>query len=90
VARAAGPVKELPSPKIPGHSPPFTPRAMQILERAPLEATSLGSDRVASEHVLLALVDDHEGIAARILREYGVDTERVREEVIRRLSDSGR
>lgn len=62
---------------------------MQILQRAPLEATSLGSEQVASEHVLLALMREHEGVAARILREYGADSERVREEVIR-LSDSGR
>ena len=76
-----GPAKPFPTP--PGASAPFTPRALQILQRAPLEATSLGSDRVACEHILLALVGEPDGTAARILREHGADPETVRSEVIR-------
>ncbi len=67
----------------PGASAPFTPCAMQIPDRAPVEATSLGSDQVASEHILLALVGEPDGTAARILREHGADPGTVRYEVIR-------
>ena len=79
--QARGPPKGFPTP--PGLSAPFTPRAMQILQRAPDEATSLGSDQVASEHILLALVGEPDGTAAGILQEHGVDPETVRYEVIR-------
>ena len=79
--QARGPAKDFPTP--PGLSAPFTPRAMLILQRAPVEATSLGSDQVASEHILLALVGEPDGTAARILREQGADSETVRDEVIR-------
>ena len=79
--QARGPAKRFPMP--PGASAPFTPRAMQILQRAPVEATSLGSDRVAPEHILLALVGAPDGIAARILREHSADPETVRYQVIR-------
>ena len=56
---------------------------MQILQRAPVEATSLGTDQVAPEHILLALVGEPDGTAARILGEHGADPETVRYEVIR-------
>jgi Clp amino terminal domain, pathogenicity island component len=79
--QACGSTKGLPTP--PGLSAPFTPRAMQILQRAPDEATSLGSDQVASEHILLALVREPDGTAARILQEHGADPQTVRYEVIR-------
>lgn len=79
--QARGPTKGFPT--APGLSAPFTPRAMQILQRAPDEATSLGSDQVASEHILLALVGEPDGTAARILREHGADPEGIRHEVIR-------
>ena len=79
--QARGPAKGFPTP--PGLSAPFTPRAMQILQRAPVEATSLGSDQVASEHILLALVDEPDGTTTHILREHGADPHTVRYEVIR-------
>jgi ATP-dependent Clp protease ATP-binding subunit ClpC len=79
--QARGPAKGFPTP--PGASVPFTPRAMRILQRAPVEATSLGSDQVASEHILLAVVGELDGTAALIVREHGVAPERVRYEVIR-------
>ena len=79
--QARRPAKTLPMP--PGASAPFTPHAMQILQRAPVEATSLGSDQVAPEHILLALVGEPHGTAACILREHGADLETVRHEVIR-------
>jgi ATP-dependent Clp protease ATP-binding subunit ClpC len=67
----------------PGASAPFTPHALQILRRAPVEATGLGRDQVAPEHILLALVSEPHGTAARILREHGADLETVRHEVVR-------
>lgn len=82
--QALGPAQRFPTS--PGLSAPFTPPAMQILQRAPLQATSLGSDHVASEHILLALIDESDGAPARVLRELGADLERIRYEVIR-LSD---
>jgi ClpA/ClpB-like protein len=80
-ARAHRPAKAFPMP--PGASAPFTPHAMQILQRAPVEATSLVSDQVAPEHILLALVSEPHGTAAHILREHGADPETVRHEVVR-------
>jgi len=79
--QARGHAKGFPMP--PGLSAPFTPRAMQILQRAPLEATSLASEQVAAEHILLAPVGEPDGTAVRILREHSADPERVRYEVIR-------
>ena len=79
--QARPPAKTLPMP--PGASAPFTPHALQILQRAPVEAAGLGSDQVAPEHILLALVSEPHSTAARILREHGADPETVRHEVIR-------
>jgi hypothetical protein len=79
--QARGPAKAFPMPA--GASAPFTPRAMQILQRAPVEATGLGSDQVAPEHILLALAGEPDGTATRILREHSADPETVRHEVIR-------
>ncbi len=65
---------------------PFTPRAKKVLELALREALSLGHNYIGTEHVLLGLVRESEGVAARILGDLDVDTERVRGEVMRMLS----
>jgi hypothetical protein len=61
---------------------PFTPQAKQVLETAPGEALSLGHDYIATEHVLLALLRDDEGVAVRILSDCDVDLLDLRDEVI--------
>ena len=61
---------------------PFTPRAKKVLELALREALSLGHNYIGTEHILLGLVRESEGIAARILTEREVDADRVRQEVM--------
>jgi hypothetical protein len=61
---------------------PFTPRAKKVLELSLREAMSLGHTLIGTEHVLLGLARENEGIAARILLAFGVDAERLRNEVI--------
>ena len=64
---------------------PFTPRAKKILELALREALSLGSNYIGTEHLLLGLVHEGEGVAVRILEDFGVDGSAVRDEVIRQI-----
>ncbi len=68
---------------------PFTPRAKKVLELALREALSLGHDWIGTEHILLGLVRENEGVAARILSDFDVDGEKIRNEVIRMLSGPG-
>jgi hypothetical protein len=65
---------------------PFTPRAKKVLELALREGLSLGHNYIGTEHVLLGIARANEGVAARILLDFGVDAERIRNEVIRLLS----
>ena len=65
---------------------PFTPRAKKVLELALREALSLGHNYIGTEHILLGLVRESEGVAARILSDLEVDADRVRQEVMRVLS----
>jgi ATP-dependent Clp protease ATP-binding subunit ClpA len=67
---------------------PFTPRAKKVLELALREALSLGHNEIATEHILLGLVRENEGVAMRILLDFDADAETVRNEVIRMLHDS--
>jgi hypothetical protein len=67
---------------------PFTPQAKQVLQTAPGEALSLGHDDIATEHVLLALLRDDEGVALRILLDCDVDLLHLRDEVIVRTGAS--
>ena len=62
---------------------PLTPRATRVLELALREALSLGHNFVGTEHVLLGLVCENEGVGARILLDFDVDAEKIRREVIR-------
>ncbi len=65
---------------------PFTPRAKKVLEWALREALSLGHNYIGTEHILLGLVRESEGVAARILNDLEVDADRVRQEVMRVLA----
>jgi ATP-dependent Clp protease ATP-binding subunit ClpA len=66
---------------------PFTPRAKKVLELALREALSLGHNYISTEHILLGLGREDDGVAVRILRDFGADAETIRNEVIRMLSD---
>jgi len=65
---------------------PFTPRAKRVLQLAQREALSLGHRYVGPEHILLGIVRENEGAAARILLDFDVDDDKIRNEVIRMLS----
>jgi ATP-dependent Clp protease ATP-binding subunit ClpC len=64
---------------------PFTPRAKKVLELALREALMLGHNHLGTEHILLGIVRENEGVAARILLDFGADAEAVRNEVVRTL-----
>jgi ATP-dependent Clp protease ATP-binding subunit ClpC len=64
---------------------PFTPRAKRVLELAVEEARTLGHNYVGTEHLLLGLIREGEGVAAKVLLELGVDRKRVREETLKLL-----
>jgi len=69
---------------------PFTPRAKKVLELALREALSLCHNYIGTEHILLGLVRENEGVAARILLDFDADAEKIRNEIIRMLSGPGR
>src|ERR1700720_1046988 len=69
---------------------PFPPRAQKPLERALREARSLAHNYIGTEHILLGLVRENEGVAARILLDFDADAEKIRNEIIRMLSGPGR
>ena len=62
----------------PGGHIPFTPRAKKVLELSLREALQLGHNYIGTEHILLGLMREGEGVAARILADMGADAERVR------------
>jgi ribosomal protein S18 acetylase RimI-like enzyme len=65
---------------------PFTPRAKKVLELSLLEARELGNQHIGTEHLLLGLVREGEGVALQVLRTLGVDADDVRRTVITILS----
>jgi ATP-dependent Clp protease ATP-binding subunit ClpC len=67
-------------------SPPFTPRAKKVLELSLREALQLGHNYIGTEHMLLGLVREGEGVAAQVLVQLGADLSRVRQQVIQLLS----
>jgi ATP-dependent Clp protease ATP-binding subunit ClpA len=69
----------------PGHIP-FTPRAKKVLELSLREALQLGHNYIGTEHILLGLIREGEGVAAQVLVKLGADLSRVRQQVIQRLS----
>src|SRR6058998_3934005 len=84
VVRIVGSGEEVTSGQI-----PFTPRAKKVLELALREALSLGHNYIGTEQILLGLVRENEGVAARILLDFDADSEKIRNEVIRMLSGPG-
>ncbi len=68
---------------------PFTPRAKRVLELSWDEARQLGHNYIGTEHLLLGLIREGEGVAARVLENLGVDLTKVRSHVIRLLGESG-
>jgi ATP-dependent Clp protease ATP-binding subunit ClpC len=70
----------------PAGSPPFTPRAKKVLELSLREALQLGHNYIGTEHMLLGLVREGEGVAAQVLVSLGADLSRVRQQVIQLLS----
>jgi ATP-dependent Clp protease ATP-binding subunit ClpC len=77
VARIVGQGDEMVTGQI-----PFTPRAKKVLELSLREALSLGHDYIGTEHILLGLVRENEGVAARILLDFDADAEKIRNEII--------
>ena len=80
VARIVGQGDEVTTGQI-----PFTPRAKKVLELALREALSLGHNYIGTEHILLGLVQEGQGVAARIMLDFGADADRVRAEITRLL-----
>jgi len=71
-----------------GHIP-FTPRAKKVLELSLREALQLGHNYIGTEHILLGLIREGEGVAAQVLQKLGADLGRVRQQVIQLLSGFG-
>jgi ATP-dependent Clp protease ATP-binding subunit ClpC len=65
---------------------PFTAHAKRVLELALREALSLGHNSIGTEHVLLGIVRGSEGVATQLLHGFGLDADRIRNEVIRMLA----
>ena len=84
VARIVGQGDEVTSGQI-----PFTPRAKKILELSLREAQSLGHNYIGTEHILLGLVRENQGVATRILLDFDADAEKIRNEIVRMLSGAG-
>ena len=70
----------------PGGSPPFTPRAKKVLELSLREALQMNHSYIGTEHILLGLVREGEGVAATVLVSLGAELGRVRQEVLKLMS----
>jgi ATP-dependent Clp protease ATP-binding subunit ClpC len=68
---------------------PFTPRAKKVLEMALREALSIGHNYIGTEHILLGLVRENEGVAARILLDFDANSEKIRNRVLHMLGEPG-
>ncbi len=71
-----------------GHIP-FTPRAKKVLELSLRESQQLGHDYIGTEHILLGLIREGEGVAAQVLVKLGADLNRVRQQVLQLLGGAG-
>ena len=71
----------------PSGSIPFTPRAKKVLELSLREALQLGRDYVSTEHILLDLIREGDGVAAQVLVKLGADMNRTRQQVIQLLHE---
>jgi ATP-dependent Clp protease ATP-binding subunit ClpC len=67
---------------------PFTPRAKRVLELSLEEARQLGHNYIGTEHLLLGLIKEGEGVAARVLENLSVDLSKVRSQIIRALGEN--
>jgi len=67
---------------------PFTPRAKRVLEMAIEEARDLGHSYIGTEHILLALLEEEDGVATRVLENLGVDLSKVRTEVLNQVGET--
>jgi len=67
---------------------PFTPRAKRVLELSLEEARQLGHNYIGTEHLLLGLIKEGEGVAARVLENLSVDLSKVRSQIIRSLGEN--
>jgi Clp amino terminal domain, pathogenicity island component len=83
VARIIGAGGEVASGQI-----PFTPRAKKVLELALREALSLGHNHIGTEHILLGLAREGEGVAMQILLDFDADAEKIREWIVRKLGQA--
>ncbi len=84
VAELVGPGQPAPS----GHIP-FTPRAKKVLQFGRDEARDLGHGYIGTEHILLGLIREGSGVAARVLAALGASLDRVREQVLRLTAEPG-
>jgi len=66
----------------------FTPRTKRVFELSLIEARNLGHNYIGTEHILLGLLEEGEGVAAIVLRSLGVDSERLRQNIIEMLSEN--
>ena len=71
-----------------GHIP-FTPRAKKVLELSLREALQLGHNYIGTEHILLGLIREGDGVGARVLADQGADLGRVRQQVVELLAGMG-
>ena len=67
----------------------YTPRTKRIMELSFHEARNLGHNYVGTEHLLLALIREGEGVAARVLKDSGVDLQQAREQILNLLKEEG-
>jgi hypothetical protein len=73
----------------PGGHIPFTPRAKKVLELSLREALAFGHNYIGTEHILLGLIREGEGVAAQVLVKLGASFDRVRQQVVQLLADAG-
>jgi len=66
----------------------FTPRTKRIFELSFLQARNLGHNYVGTEHILLGLLEENEGVAIAVLRNLGVDTSKLKENIVKLLTDN--
>jgi ATP-dependent Clp protease ATP-binding subunit ClpC len=69
---------------------PFTPQAKKVLELALQESRALGHNYIGTEHILLGVIHEGDGVAAHVLSELGADLDGAREQVIRLLAEHRR
>jgi ATP-dependent Clp protease ATP-binding subunit ClpC len=74
---------------LPGGSPPFTPRAKKVLELSLRESMQMGQGHIGTEHLLLGLIREGEGVASTVILSLGVGLGELRQEVIDLMSETG-